>query len=357
MKRLLLALHVLLVTSMSAQAQGEPERVRQIRKMYADAKEQIARNGKEGMAPLDLKIVVNNAEEVSEDFSLDNTTELTFYFNKFRINSELDYPDASSCYFVTENWTSNGHLRYREVFFDPNEGTLLFSYMHGETDAGFVVESRYYYDSEEKLIWQQHKVGGEVATPNAHDWTTPEGDKELAQHYMEIFDELMNYKHQPAAEATVGSQRATSPLAKRLSFIRTNYAQSKEKAAENLKSDTPHNIQIVVRDQTWGPPQTIETSLYFDKSCYLITEHNHHNDMGPDSYSEYLFAPQSTDLIFSYTCAQEEGQKFEWRYYYDENGKCIEVKSDMEEHDSGAADKKTARRYLDIFKKLLDLAV
>ena len=40
--------------------------------------------------------------------------------------------------------------------------------------------------------------------------------------------------------------------------------------------------------------------------------------MGPEYYFEYLFAPQSHDLIFSYTNAREEGEKYEWRYYYDE---------------------------------------
>ena len=133
MKQLLLVIFCLL--SFQVQAQNQQEQLQHIRKMYADAKEQIAQNGKNGMAPLDVKVSISDGTQVDEDFFLDDETELTFYFNKYRVNAELDYPDASSCYFVVENWTSHGHLRYREILFDPNEGNLLFCYMRQETDA------------------------------------------------------------------------------------------------------------------------------------------------------------------------------------------------------------------------------
>ena len=35
--------------------------------------------------------------------------------------------------------------------------------------------------------------------------------------------------------------------------------------------------------------------------------------------------------MFSYTRGREEGEQHEWRYYYDENGQCIETKSDSED--------------------------
>ena len=123
-------------------------------------------------------------------------------------------------------------------------------------------------------------------------------------------------------------------------------------------------MQIVVRDQSWGPPSITELHFYFEpvagqagadgNSCYFISRHFHHNNMGPDHYNEYLLAPQSQDLLFSYTSAKEEGEKFEWRYYYDENGKCIEVKTDADGGDDGVGDKAAVQRYLKLFNMLVN---
>lgn len=358
MKHFLLALVCLLC--LSAQAQTKQEQVSRIRKVYADAKAQIAQNGKNGMAPLDVKIQVSDGTEINEDFIIYSETGLTYYFNKYRINSELDYPDASSCYFIVENWTADGHTRYREYLFDPNDGYLLFAYMKSETHAGFVVETRYYYDAEGRLIDQKHKVGGHDAEPGAHSWNDENSEKSQAQSYLEVFETLMNAKYIPSAVGHFG--QATAPKAERLKLIRSTYAQAKDKIAKNDKSEAPHDMHIVIRDQTFGPPQITDVKIYYepqkigevsDHHCYFISEHRHHNNMGSDIYGEYLFAPETHDLIFSYTNAKEEGEKFEWRYYYDENGQCIETKTDAGDSDQGAADKQTALRYLQVYTSLL----
>ena len=360
MKQLLLVIFCLL--SFQVQAQNQQEQLQHIRKMYADAKEQIAQNGKNGMAPLDVKVSISDGTQVDEDFFLDDETELTFYFNKYRVNAELDYPDASSCYFVVENWTSHGHLRYREILFDPHEGNLLFCYTRQETDAGFVVETRYYYGADGKLIDQKHKVGGADAEPGAHSWNDGESEKAQAMLYLNAFETLMNTKG--TASAQNRGKKPTTPKADRLASIRSIYAQAKQKVADNAKSEVPHDMQIVVRDQSWGPPSITELHFYFEpvagqagadgNSCYFISKHFHHNNMGPDHYYEYLLAPQSQDLLFSYTSAKEEGEKFEWRYYYDENGKCIEVKTDADGGDDGAGDKAAVQRYLKLFNMLVN---
>lgn len=360
MKQLLFV--ILCLLGVQAQAQNKQEQLQHIRKMYADAKEQIAQNGKNGMAPLDVKISISDGTQVDEDFSLDDETELTFYFNKYRVNADLDYPDVSSCYFVVENWTSHGHLRYREILFDPNEGDLLFCYMRQETDAGFVVETRYYYDADGKLIDQKHKVGGADAEPGAHDWNNGESEKAQAMLYLNAFETLMNAKGGTSAQNRV--KKPTTPKAERLASIRNIYAQAKQKVADNAKSELPHDMQIVVRDQSWGPPSITELHFYFEpvagqagadgNSCYFISRHFHHNNMGPDHYNEYLLAPQGQDLLFSYTSAKEEGEKFEWRYYYDENGKCIEVKTDADGGDDGVGDKAAVQRYLKLFNMLVN---
>ena len=343
------------------------EQVKEIRKTYDDVKSQISQNA-DGV-PLDITVTLNNGTEVSEDFSLDDVTKLHFYFNKYRINSELDYPDASTCYFMTEQWTSNGHIRYRELLFDPNEGYLLFSYMFAETHAGFAVETRYYYDAEGNVIEQKHKVGGEESTADAHSWSSADGDQELAKNYLDIFDKLMNYQHGMSAdEETELSHRqgaTVSGKAERLAFIRSTYAKAKEQVAKNDKSEVPHDMKIVIRDMSSGPPETTELQFFFDAvtnqsdnarqtipHCYFISEHRSNNGMGLDIYSEYLFAPASNDLIFSYCRAKEEGEQHEWRYYFDERGSCVEVKTNADQHDNGVADRKTARRYLKIFEKM-----
>ena len=360
MKKLLFVIVCLL--SFQAQAQNKQEQIQYIRKVYAEAKEQIAQNGKNGMAPLDVKIMINDGTQVDEDFIINEETELTFYFNKYRVNADLDYPDASSCYFITENFEAHGHLRYREILFDPNEGNLLFCYSRQETDAGFVFENRYYYDNNGKLIDVKQKAGGKDVEPDADSQEASVHEKAQAQFYLDAFELLMNAKGGASEPSRV--KKPTTPKADRLTSIRNTYTQAKQKIANNDKSELPRDMTIVIRDQSWGPPETTEMNFYFDESvgpegfngnyCYFISNHRHHNNMGPDHYFEYLFTPLSHDLIFSYTNAREEGEKYEWRYYYDENGKCIEVKTEAEDEDGGAADKAQVQRYLKIFDMLVN---
>ena len=368
MKKMILPL-MMLCAAMTMLAQTKEAQLKHIREMYAQAKEQIAQNGKNGRAPLDIKILINDGTDMGEDLVMNDVTELHFYFNKYRINSDLDYPDASSCYFITEQWGANGHTRYREILFDSNEGVLLFSYMKAETHAGFTVETRYYYDGEGNIIDEKHKVGGQEVNADAHSWSSGNGDKALAEAYLKIFEDLMN--HQTDLSVEDRSDAEVTPKAQRMKYIRSTYAQAKEKIAKNDKSELPLDVQIVIRDQSWGPPQTTELKFYFDavtdqvepdavsvdNFCYFISEHRHHNGMGFDSYSEYLFAPKSHNLIFSYNCSKEEGEKREWRYYFDERGKCIEVKSEAEEVDYGFSNKITVKHYLKIFKALFDTSM
>jgi len=365
MRKLIIALLALFVGQMAAKAQT----VEQIRAIYGDAKKYIADNGKNGMAPLDIKMTLRSGTEVADDDFIDEVSELTFNFTKYRIDSSLDYPDASSCYFVTENWTSNGHTSYRETLFDPNEGYLLFSYMRVETHAGYVIESRYYYGADGKLVDQKHKMGGKEATADAQSWSTAEGDKELAGKYLAIFETLMNQKDKPTAKSINFINAKDNPT--RMKFIRDTYAKAKEKVEKNSKSELPRDLQIVIRDQSWGPEEVTDLKFYYDADtnqtgsnststgnhCYLITERHHHHNMGPDVYNEFLFTPQSRSLLFSYSRSIEENQKNEWRYYFDNDGKCIETKTNAEDHDYGAGGKQTAKRYIDLFYKICEACI
>jgi len=173
------------------------------------------------------------------------------------------------------------------------------------------------------------------------------------------FDMLMNDRADSVVPSPVA---ATSPKADRMKIIRSTYAQAKQKIADEAKAAFPRNMQIVIRDQSWGPPSTTNLKFYFQplqiggqtgKQCYFIAEHCHHSSMGPESYGEYLFAPDCQNLIFSYSRAQEEGETSEWRYYYDAGGACIEVISQAADNDKGHAAKLAAQRYQKVFKALL----
>ena len=114
----------------------------------------------------------------------------------------------------------------------------------------------------------------------------------------------------------------------------------------------PNNLGIILHDSGDDmPPRTTTTSMYFDSACYFISEHI--SSMSFDAYSEYLFDPEGKSLIFSYTRVKEEGEQLEWRYYYDENGKCIETKSNTEETDDGQEDKRTAKELQAFFNSLM----
>jgi hypothetical protein len=363
MKRLLTVLALGLCVA-AGYAQGKAQQVADIRKMYADAKKQIDQNGKNGMAPLDMTIQVNNGTEIDKDFTLDQQSTLTFYFNKYRINSNLDYPDASSCYFITEQWEADGHTRYREFLFDPNEGGLLFAFMKSETHAGFAVETRYYYDGNGKLVDQRHKVNGENVKSGTHTWNDAQSEKDAAHRLIGIFDTMMNPPSKTTAPTAKNTQ--TTPKADRMKTIRSTYAKAKDMVAKNGKEHEGKDISITVHDQSWGPPMTQQVKFYFDSvnkgdesrnHCYFISEHRHHNRMGPDSYAEYLLAPTSHDLIFSYTKANEEGNTYEWRYYFDENGRCIETKTASDTSDDGRGDKQTVSRYVKLFDAIVDIAL
>lgn len=363
MKRLLTVL-ALGICIMAGFAQDKTKQVTNIRKMYADAKKQITENGKNGRAPLDMTIQVNDGTEINEDFALDASTTLTFYFNKYRIDSNLDYPDASSCYFIVENWEADGHTRYREFLFDPNEGYLLFAFMKSETHAGFAVETRYYYDGDGKLVDQRHKVNGNNVVPGTHTWNDAQSEKDAAHKLLDVFDMVMNNNAKAIVPITTNKQ--TMPKTDRIKMIRSTYAKAKDMMAKNGKEHERKDVSITVRDQSWGPPMTQEVKYFFDalkkgdafvKHCYFISDHRHHNRMGPESYAEYLLAPTDHDLIFSYTKANEEGNTYEWRYYFDENGRCIEAKTAADTADEGRNDKQTVGRYLTIFNAIADITM
>ena len=151
MKKVFLSL-VLAVVSVTGYAQLEEDnrtatstltkeqkaaRIQEIRNAYAEAKAKVAKNGKNGQSPRDLWIECNDV--IDKEADVTSWEGISVYFDSETIGeTEVNRP-----YFIVENATAHQHLLYREMLISPEDSTLMFCYRRGETDAGFVVESRY----------------------------------------------------------------------------------------------------------------------------------------------------------------------------------------------------------------------
>jgi len=378
MKKIYITMLILFVSSMAAQAQtSKAEKIKNIRGAYAKAKEMIANNGKNGNPALDMHVALRMVTEVDEDFTIEDNTDLDFYFTKKRkYNSKEEmFYEENVCYFIVEKWEANGHTKYREMLFDSNTGGLVFSFMKSESHAGYVVETRYYYDSDGQLIEEKLKAGGHDADPGDHLYGDAEGDRKTANHYLSVFQEVMQPKGDYSAAD--GKAAVTQTKDERLKTIRASYAKAKELIENNKKNQPDNRLSIVVHDQEEGdcPPVVTEINYGLNEwddgqapmyRCYFISEHTHHNNMGYDQYSEILLndkdqrfgdngkPAKAINPMFTYTCVNEEGEKYEWRYYFDENGRCIETKSNHEDTDGGKNDKLKTRRLLHVFNSLIN---
>ena len=369
MKNVLLGL-MLAVVSAAGYAQKVPtaksrltkeqkkERIQEIRSVYAAAKDKVAKNGKNGQSPRDLWIERNDVIDAKADVTEWEGT--TVYFD----TDTVDGREVNLPYFIVESWTAHQHTRYREMLVNPKDSTLMFCYRRGETDAGFVVESRYYYDTEGLLIEEKHNT--------SNTWSTPEGEQAAAKRYIDLFKTVTQgvliTREGTMADAPSGPKCATPQVAQRSkeqqkAYIRSLYAKAKKKIAEEEHEYQKRNVHFVLHDlgMLW-PPMTTEYKFFFDTRvvelpdqrwhdnyCYFISEHRQR--MGFDSYVEYLFDIYSQDLLFYYCkCAEEDGQ-WEWRRYYDQHGNCLEqtgVSADDE-----PLDQKDAKNVLGLFYKVM----
>ena len=372
MKKIFLSL-VLVVVSIAGYAQPEEDnqtatstltkeqkaaRIQEIRNAYAEAKAKVAKNGKNGQSPRDLWIECNDV--IDKEADVTSWEGISVYFDSETIGeTEVNRP-----YFIVENATAHQHLLYREMLISPEDSTLMFCYRRGETDAGFVVESRYYYDTEGKLVEAKH------STHNT--WSTPEGEQEVARKYIDLFRTMTQgvlltrdgtMTDAPSGPESVARQLAQRTKEQQMAYIRNQYSRAKKKAAQEEHEYQKRNVRIVLHDQgTLWPPMTTEYKFFFetrvvelkdqrrhDNYCYFISEHRQR--MGFDSYVEYLFDTYSQDLLFYYCkCAEEDGQ-WEWRRYYDQKGNCIEQKGNSA--DDMPLDQNDAKNMLGLFYKCM----
>lgn len=341
-----------LMSALNVLAQDKAELIKDIRKAYAEAKQDIANNGKDGPR-MDVRIAISDGSEVSEDFIINEDQEITYYFKRIRQSGDTDLFQPS-CYFLTEETSANGHTVWREMLFDPFSGHLRFSYMKAETHAGFVIESRYYYDDLGNLIEQKHKAGGEETTADGQSWSSGGGDQTMGMVFMAMFNALMEQKGATSESYTA---MQTADKATQMKHIRSLYEEAKQKVAKDAQSEIPRNVLIEIHDQEDPalPPQTDVLHFWFDHvgedgngSCYFMSSVCEMGDL--HVYSEYLFEPKEPRLLFCFSQqAQNDGTNLEWRYYFDNNGRCIEAKGSDDRLGPGFADKKAANVYMELF--------
>ena len=82
-QRLLLTILVMLLLVTSVQGQDKESQLKAIRKAYAEAKKDMADNGKDGLPRMDIKISVNDGTEVSEDFVINDEGRSAFTSSGF----------------------------------------------------------------------------------------------------------------------------------------------------------------------------------------------------------------------------------------------------------------------------------
>ena len=353
MKKTVFALLALLLMGTAVFGQNKAQRIKEIRNAYAQAKKDMADNGKGGFPPVDIHIDLNDGTEVSEDFIINDERQVDIFFKRIRQRLDTDLFDPH-CYFIVEKWSANGHTSYREMLFDPFTDRLMFSYMKVETHAGAVIESRYYYDDFGRCIEQKPEQGG-------MSWSSAETDYEKAKNYLAIFDALMRQK---SAEAGRQVAQVSADKAAQMQHIRSVYAEAKQKVEKDAKSELPRNVQVTIRDceDPEMPAQKDVLKFWFDivadddtpyNSCYFMSSTTTLGDH--DVYSEYLFEPKTPAPIFCFSKQQQnDGPALEWRYYFDKGGKCIEVKGSADRNGPGFADWKAATAYQALFKLMVD---
>ena len=354
MKKLFLLLFTINCSLLTAYSQNKADQIKHIRQVYAKAKQDVANNGKNGAAPLDVCISRTETDATSD---IEENEALQFYFKRVNGNGH------AMCYLITRKWEADGHTDYREFLFDPVKGHLLFAFMKAETHAGFKVETRYYYDALGHCIEQKHKVQDKEATADAHSWNDAKSEMERGDNYISIFNNLLNTYDYPIVAIKPTKEAATKDqIIKR---IRAAYSAAKTKVAKNNKREGEVNeVKIVVHDQAEKdmPPITRNYNYYYDvvqKSdtyyhCYFLSERS--KSMYADTYEEYLTdnTPERHNLIFNFCKSEGEGDILEVRYYYDAMGHCIEAKCNQTDYDERTETRNRAGFLFSIFKKLLN---
>lgn len=130
-------------------AQNTTQQVQEIRKMYADAKDRIAKNGKGNTPKRDMELVFNE-----QDY--DNAPprkEVVRYYYLQEVKKDANNEDkiVNKLYFMTCKMTFGDIDIYSEWLCDTKTGQLVFAFTSTKFNDGTKAEARYYWKDGELI--------------------------------------------------------------------------------------------------------------------------------------------------------------------------------------------------------------
>ena len=153
---------VCLLSILSVQAQTSPqakERVKEIRKLYAEAKERMAYNDQE-----EYPAVTNM--ETTWYYMAPGAGPIKHYIKYYLSTIETDEGEIlrQTCYFVSDAYNSGARKIYEEYLLDEETGKLIFAYTYEENGDNTRNEGRYYFNKNGTLAHKDEKLNPEWET-------------------------------------------------------------------------------------------------------------------------------------------------------------------------------------------------
>ena len=136
--RKVLLLTFLVFSCMTLQAQSSPQakaRVAEIRKMYADAKDLVEKNGKGNTPRSDTEIVSQYVVPGTGP-----TKEVIHYYYELQSDGELGVPFYQS-YLITRKYNVAAREFYQEFLYDKERHELVFAFRYYWGESGLVNEA------------------------------------------------------------------------------------------------------------------------------------------------------------------------------------------------------------------------
>lgn len=140
--RKVLLLTLLVFSCMTLQAQSSPQakaRVAEIRKMYADAKDLVEKNGKGNTPRSDTEIVSQYVVPGTGP-----TQEVIHYYYELQSDGELGVPFYQP-YLITRKYNVAAREFYQEFLYDKKSHELVFAFLQEKLPNGSANETRYYW--------------------------------------------------------------------------------------------------------------------------------------------------------------------------------------------------------------------
>lgn len=140
--RKVLLLTLFIFSCITLQAQSSPQakaRVADIRKMYADAKDLVEKNGKGNTPRSDTEIVSQYVVPGTGP-----TKEVIHYYYELQTDEDLGVPFYQS-YLITRKYNVAAREFYQEFLYDKKSHELVFAFLQEKLPNGSANETRYYW--------------------------------------------------------------------------------------------------------------------------------------------------------------------------------------------------------------------